>query len=859
MSKSKNKTKNRKVEVISSQKNNLEIEVILSKADNGAIFSEYYKRTEAASKVEWTKLPTHYTAKTIDDWAMSIMQATDTYDPRRGMLMRFNNSMKLDLHLMSCIDNRIYPIQCAPFKLVDKSKTENKDVHALFERPWYIDIIRMMCMHIYDGTKLIEMIELNDKGELNSVAEIPQSNFLPIKGLVIKEEYDTTGVIYKEGIYANYYVQIGNDYTLGMLSELAIIVLAKKLGLGSWMSYIEKYGVPPIFAITDRQDDTRAQELFKMLQAFRSNHFAILKGNEKIETPDTGNADGYQSFSALNTHANSELSKRILGGTGMTDEKSFVGAAQLHETLLKYRIQVDKLIIKFYMNEEIIPRLVKLSSVYAPLANLTFDWDDTETLTLIQKIDAIKGLATSFNFDPEKLALLTGLPITTVKETLSPTPQVQETQKKKPNASVAGANRLFYSPFAHSTYNIFAATWDAATERLATQLYNGEIKPSDLDKDLVLKNYSALSKSAETAWGKGYYTDDITRQFRENLLKFSGAKANDLMTRLDDLRSASKDKESFIADAKKMVALHNETYLNVEQKFAANSVSTAKDFEQFYKDVDIYPCLTLRTMGDANVRDTHAENEGVTKRVEDWVESPPLDPGCRCWLEQTTDEPTKNGLVNLDSKWANNPYTSGCIFTDKHSYFQNIPEDSQTQVHDNTEMCKFLVPSIPSDLYADRLLISPFSQYNELSENTDTAEVLLKTNDNISIKIRAHVGIHGVPNAEYEINKKIADAKRIEGYNGISSGFSKAINKQNCKSVIIDFNKNFDTKKPLDLKKVASKIKNRRLNFENKQIDGCYLVFGEKSVYINRNNFNKKLSDIETKDMVLNLIKGLTP
>lgn len=839
---------NKRVENALSKIETPTIEDVLGKADNGAIFSEYYKRTEAASKIDWTKLPTHYAAKTIDDWAMSIMQATDTYDPRRGMLMRFNNSLKLDLHLMSCIDNRIYPIQCAPFKLVDKSKAENEEVHALFERPWYIDIIRLMCMHIYDGTKLIEMIELNDKGELNTVSEIPQSNFLPIKGLVIKEEYDVTGVSYKTGVYANYYVQIGNDYTLGMLSELAMIVMAKKLGLGSWMSYIEKYGVPPIFAITDRQDDARAQELYKMLQAFRSNHFAILKGNEKIEIPDGNNADGYQSFSSLNTHANSELSKRILGGTGMTDEKSFVGAAQLHETLLKYRIQVDKLIIKFYINEEIIPRLVKLSTVYAPLANLTFEWDDTESLTLQQKIAAVKDLAPYFGFDPDKLALLTGLPITEVKQIVTGTPTpANDPQKKKSNASVAGANRLFYSPFARSTYNIFAATWDAATERLANQLYNGEVKPSDLDKDLVLKNYSALSKSAEAAWGKGYYTDDITRQFRENLLKFSGAKANDLMTRLDDLRSASKDKESFIADAKKMVALHNETYLNVEQKFAANSASTAKDFEQFVKDVDIYPCLTNRTMGDGNVRDTHAENEGVTKPVAEWIETPPYDPGCRCWLEQSTDEPTKNGLVNLDSKWANNPYTSGCIFTDKHSYFESIPENTYPEVMGNAEMMKQYVPYnevIDTD-GGNKVLVNDFVDQIDLSSNIIAAK---KVADelNTDIYVRHHIEsgfVTGVKNPELGIGtpNKLGDLKTfIDPKNSLSRFITNrlsACDDQLCKYAILDvtaYNK-------LDLDVILK----RRLCGEltdkmNQNITDVIIIKGNKVSKITRKQVQKR-------------------
>lgn len=844
---------------------------ILGKADSGKIFSEYYKRTDAASKLDWTKQPTNFTSKTIDDWVTAVMAATATDDPRRGLLMRFFASLKLDLHLLSCIDARILPIQCAPFTLKDKSKKEDEEAHKLLERPWFLDLIKLTCNHLFEGTKLIEMIELNDKGELNCVTEIPQSNFLPVKGLVVKEEYDTTGVSYKSGVYANYYVQIGNDYTLGMLNELAMIVLAKKLGLGSWMSYIEKFGVPAVFAVTDRQDDARAQELFKMLQAFRSNHFAILKGNEKVEISKDANVDGYQSFDKLNLFCDSQMSKRILGGTGITDEKSFVGAAEIHERQLKYRIQVDKLIFKFYMNEEFIPRLVKLSSSYAPLANLTFDWDETEMLSLKEKIQAVKDLAPYFNFDPEKLAELTGLPITTVKETLAATPQVQETQKKKPNASVAGASfsnlplKGEYSQGegfkvgAGYRFRVHAATWDAAIERLANQIYNGEVEPSDLDKDLVLKNYASLSNAAEAAYGKGYFEDELTRRMRDNIMKFSGAKSYDLMNKLNALNVSGISKEVFISQAKSVINLHNEAWLNTESKFVANKTSTAKDFEQFTADIDIYPNLKVRTMQDAEVRESHAANEGVIMPVNECTYTPPFDPGCRCWLEQTTEPVTKHGLTNMNPKWATNPYPSGEIFSTQNSYQQSITPKDLLLVHDNIERNKLLVPSIQSASYPDKLIISPFAQFEELTENTDTAEILVKTNDNISMKVRAHIGIHGEPNAEYEINKKIADAKRIEGYNGISSGFTKAINKQNCKVVIIDFNKHFDKKKPLDLNKVASKIKNRRSNFENKDIDGCYLVFGEKSVYINRDNFKKKYTENETKDMILNLIKGLTP
>jgi len=353
-----------------------------------------------------------------------------------------------------------------------------------------------------------------------------------------------------------------------------------------------------------------------------------------------------------------------------------------------------------------------------------------------------------------------------------------------------------------------------------------------------LKNYSALSKAAETAWGKGYYTDDITRQFRENLLRFSGAKSNDLMMRLDDLRSNSKDKESFIEEAKKMVALHNETYLNVEQKFAANSTSTAKNFEQFIADADIYPCLTNRTMGDANVRDTHAENEGVTKRVEDWNETPPYDAGCRCWLEQTTDEPTKNGLVNLDSKWANNPYTSGCIFTEKHSYFESIPDNSIQAVRENSELMKQYIPynqTIETE-GGNKVLVNDFVDTYDMNENIDAAK---KVADEIGkdMYIRYHIDggiVKGFKNPEYGIGSPntLGDLKTYKGkskFDNFMQNNIKKADKQGATYVVIDV-----TKAKFSDDYMKNRLSGSLTGDRNSNIERIILIKGDKVSQITR-------------------------
>ncbi|WP_010664923.1 phage portal protein family protein [Marinilabilia salmonicolor] len=819
--------------------------VILSRIKNNNLYNEYHNRSDG-KKANWKRQAITYQKKDIEDWTVAIMSATDPENPRRGLLMRFYQSLMLDLHLGSCIDNRILPIQCAPFKLVDKDGNEDEEAHKLLDRPWYIELVKLICLHTFEGTKLIELFDLNEKGELKQVTEIPQSNFLPQKGIIIKEEYDDNGVSYKEGFYSNYYVQVGGDWSLGMLSQLAMIVLAKKLGLGSWMSYIEKFGVPPLFAITERMDPGRRDELFEMLEAFKMNHFAVLQGNEKIEVPNNYNVDAYQSFKSLISDiANSELSKRILGGSGISDEKSFVGSAEVQERLLKFRHQVDKLIFKFYFNEQIKPRLVKLSSVYAPLENLYFEFDESESLSLKDILEAIKDLSQYYEFDVEEIAKITGLPVLKVKNIMAS--QEPDPQKKKSSNNVNASFKSGFAPFAAAQYNLSAATWDSATERMATQIYNGETKPIDLDRDLVLKNYAALNKDANAGWGKDYYDSDLTRKFRENLFKFSGAKSYNLMNSLDNISGQKLSKDEFVEQAKKTVNLHNQTWLDVERKWAANSSSSAKNFESYLSDIDIYPYLKNRTMQDENVRDSHEANDGVIKPINEWKVIPPYDPGCRCWLEQTNEPPTTDrDLTGIGDQWANNPYLSGKLFRDNHSYFKSIPSGAVSGVRDNTELLKEFVPYNRSiDAGDKKVLVNDFADTRDMDENINAA-IKLAENLSKNIYIRPHINKPGYKNPEYGIGNKsktgdlktyspIKDGKPVTLEKFVVNSMSSA-NKQGVSHLVLDVSQYLG---PIDtiLKRRLTGGLNDKIN---RNISEVIAINGEKVSRITRKQVAKR-------------------
>jgi phage gp29-like protein len=359
-------------------------------------------------------------AKTLKDWILALTLASDPEEPTRVELAKLYTNLKLDNHVVSQFENRTEPVQGAPFRLVDQSGNENEDAKDLLEAMWFIDFIKICMDSKWEGTKVIELYDLDENMLLKEINEVPMAHVIPQKGLITKDAGGSSGWNYKEGVFADSYIQIGKDNFLGMLAQLAPIILAKKLGFGSWLDYIEKYGIPPIFAITDREDQERMDQLYEALLNFKSNNFMVGRGQEQFTIGKDMAGGSSDLFDKLVERANSEMSKRINGATGTSDEKSHVGAANVHADILKTKHKLDKFFVKVIINNDLLPRLVKISPAYAVLANLKFEWDETESLTLKEILDAIKSLSSFYEFDIEELVKLTGLPITALKNAALP-------------------------------------------------------------------------------------------------------------------------------------------------------------------------------------------------------------------------------------------------------------------------------------------------------------------------------------------------------------------------------------------------------------------------------------------------------
>jgi hypothetical protein len=362
--------------------------------------------------------------QTIKKWRDALALAQLAENQNCAPLFELYDSIMLDSHLAALIETRVLKIMQSKFKIVDQSGKDNPELIKLFEQPWFNSFIYHAIMAKFKGRTLIELWDLDPLTmELDSVNYIPGENVLPNKGLITKEVGDEKGYPYKDGPLANYYIQIGKNNDLGLLKDVAPDVLTKKFTKASWQELVEKEGIPPRWVVTDSYSETRENELADMMQNMVSNHWAVLKGNEKIEIANTGAATRYEIFEKLMSFMNSEITKRILGQDGTTDTNSTgtYGSLKVMQGVSDDRHDADKTDIKYIINKELFPRLALISPAYSQLTNYLFDWDDSkestvdEIVAMIEKLEK-SGLEVDIKFITDK----TGIPVTGRKSDATP-------------------------------------------------------------------------------------------------------------------------------------------------------------------------------------------------------------------------------------------------------------------------------------------------------------------------------------------------------------------------------------------------------------------------------------------------------
>lgn len=252
---------------------------------------------------------------------------------------------------------------------------------------------------------------------------------------------------------------------------------------------------------------------------------------------------------------------------------------------------------------------------------------------------------------------------------------------------------------------------DKTLNNLLNKIYSGRIDPRHLPKDIYLKTAKHLSdglfkgldldlKKASKAIKKGSVSGlgagdlELMEQMRQNVYMFSAAKTYQQVRELSaltvDKDGVLRNKNEFMADAKKVVTEYNKNWLNTEWETCVGQGQNAVKWFDIQANADILPLLQYVTIGEEHACSICRPLDGITALWNDpiWRKIMPLNHfRCRCLVKQLSksearqsnrsaiDRAYNSAMEKMDDTFKMNPGIDGYVFGPKHPYFSVAKKD----------------------------------------------------------------------------------------------------------------------------------------------------------------------------------------
>jgi SPP1 gp7 family putative phage head morphogenesis protein len=643
---------------------------------------------------------------------LALMQAEDPENPQRFILYTIYKEILRDFHLRSQMRTALNEVIGEPWAVIDKkTKQVHPQLTELLQKQWFDELSKHVLSAEFWGHSLIQfgVMKPTEKEnaalapfEFDNVLLFPREHVSPERGLILLDPYDSKGIPFREPPFDTWLLEAGDPTDLGLLSIAAKYGLYKKYTLSDWSRSSEKWSDPLLVIHSSSDDDKENDKKEEMAANFGNNGYVILDDDDKVELLERSNGSGYKIFEDFANYLDKENSKGVNGQTGTSDEKAFVGGAEVHERILGGYTEARLRNLFYFHNDKTIPFLIG------------------------------KGY---------KLEGYQWMPLRLLNEKKKPTQEPGGAPEKKPLSLATGSafirevNSLYNHSCGHDHGPVSAyessINMEVLMERALKRWHTN--KAAKLDRDLVYANARELLKGIKEGFkdpSKMKYGSaehrlllnlrhnvHVTAAFKnyQNTLEVS----RELFDEEGNIRSRSR----FIKAARPVVETFNKNYLTAEYDTAVGTARMASKWAGFQ---DKGGKLTYKTIGDGRVRQEHAALEGVTLPVNDpfWqVYYPPNGWKCRCYVRWAPDDtPNKEPVERpeLKESFKNNAGITGKVFTEDHPYFQINPEDAR----EAGKLWNINMPVSP-DEFAQNVL-----QYNELI--ADVNNFNLEFIDNLS-------------------------------------------------------------------------------------------------------------------------------
>jgi hypothetical protein len=275
-------------------------------------------------------------------------------------------------------------------------------------------------------------------------------------------------------------------------------------------------------------------------------------------------------------------------------------------------------------------------------------------------------------------------------------------------------------------------------------------------------------------------------QLKENIAVFSAFKSHVQQSAFHKLLVDENGKQrsfaKFRQEAMKIDKQYNQQWLSAEFNLATRQARSAKQWQGFVANKELYPNLRYMPSRSAEPRDAHRVFYDKVFAIDDPIWNtlmPPVGWGCKCWVQPTRDDaPTYDGIeAPLETPGiAGNSGKTGRIITATHPYI------TQTSAPDKAEIKKQLpilrsenveILSVP--VGTNSLLINTLADQKDILNNVEFITPFIKRYKK-DFGVREHTEKTGTKNPELYSYNIIGDRTQFDGEkirNYVNNSFKK--------------------------------------------------------------------------------------
>jgi len=376
--------------------------------------------------------------KNIQSWREALEAANNAETPRWSLLQDIYEYLRPDAHLGAMMDIRRGLTESTRYYIRD-SKTNKEDPvkSKLLEQEWVFDVIGDMVDHAFYGYTVLQITDpILGKYDL-----LPRRNFIPQKDILLLEAGGENGIDVNDPALKGSIIVIKSRDKFGLLNDIVPDLIWKKNARQAWAMFSEKFGIPLVTATTITQDKKELDRIEAMLKALGKAAQAIFPTGTTIDIKDSAaKGDPYKVFLEQMTYCDAQISKRILGGTMVTDNGSSRSQGEVHERTMNDIIAGrDKKKAEFGFNRKI---MFLLRDVFRfPFSETDeFVFDRSESLNLTEHWSIIsKAIELGYEIDNDWLSSTFNFPITGKKEPAKTEPEPPKTPKASGRPEVVGS------------------------------------------------------------------------------------------------------------------------------------------------------------------------------------------------------------------------------------------------------------------------------------------------------------------------------------------------------------------------------------------------------------------------------------